>query len=228
VNRPAEESTTGVRGNGGDGSTKPREFGPTGPEGEPIEGREGYTPEEERIGTRAAYGRGEEPLGAGEGYREGEEPFGREGYERGAGPAPFGARPGYRPGQDKVFPLIRRIADEVTTLFTKELALLRVELTSALKDTRTGIGAMATGGAVLYAGFLMLLLSAVFGLALVMEAWLAALIVGVVVLIIGAIMLSVGKRKLDADTFKPEHTTASLRKDRDMIKRNIQHESYNR
>lgn len=132
------------------------------------------------------------------------------------------------PGRDaRVFTLVRRLADEVTTLFTKELALLKVETTHAIRDTRAGIGAVATGGAVLYAGFLFLLVSAFLGLSLVMEGWLAALIVGAVVAIIGAIMLASGRKKLEASAFKPEHTQAAMHKDREMIKRNI-HESHQR
>jgi uncharacterized membrane protein YqjE len=127
----------------------------------------------------------------------------------------------------RVFTLVRRLAEEITTLFTKELALLKVETTSAISDTKAGMGAMAAGGAVLYAGFLFLLLAATLGLAQVMDAWLAALIVGGVVAIIGAIMLASGKRKLEPSAFKPQHTQASLQKDREMIKRNI-HESHDR
>lgn len=126
-----------------------------------------------------------------------------------------------------VVPLIKRLADEVTTLFSKELALLKVETTSAINDTRSGIASMAAGGAVLYAGFLFLLVSAVMALSQVMDPWLAALIVGGVVLIIGAIMLNSGKKKLDPSAFRPEHTQASLEKDRNMIKRSI-HESQER
>lgn len=126
-----------------------------------------------------------------------------------------------------VFPLFKRLADEVTTLFTKEIALLKVETTSAINDTRTGIASMAAGGAVLYAGFLFLLVSAMAGLAQVMDLWLAALIVGAVVLIIGAIMLSSGKKKLEPSAFRPQHTQASLEKDRNMVKRSI-HESHER
>ncbi len=127
----------------------------------------------------------------------------------------------------RVFTLVRRLADEITTLFTKELALLKVETTEAIRETRTGITSMAAGGAVLYAGFLFLLGAAFLGLSLVVDSWLAALIVGGVVAIIGAIMLSSGKKKLEASSFKPEHTQAALQKDREMIKRNI-NESHQR
>lgn len=127
----------------------------------------------------------------------------------------------------RVFTLVRRLADEVTTLFTKEIALLKVETSNAIREAQTGIGSMAAGGAVLYAGFLFLLVSAFLGLSLVVEGWLAALIVGAVVAIIGAIMLASGRRKLEASSLKPEYTQAALQKDREMLKRTI-HESHQR
>jgi len=145
----------------------------------------------------------------------------------GAGVDDVTAIPEARAGDARVLTLVRRLADEITTLFTKELALLKVETTNAIRETRGGVASMATGGAVLYAGFLFLLLSAYLALSLVLEEWLAALIVGGVVALIGAIMLSSGKKKLDASSFKPEHTQASMQKDREMIKRNV-HESHQR
>lgn len=150
-------------------------------------------------------------------------------YERvGAGVEDVTTIPESRQATDaRVFTLIRRLADEVTTLFTKEIALLKVETTTAIRDAQSGVGSMAAGGAVLYAGFLFLLVSAFLGLSLVVEGWLAALIVGAVVSIIGAIMLSSGKKKLEASSFKPEHTQAAMQKDREMLKRNI-HESHDR
>ena len=128
----------------------------------------------------------------------------------------------YGRGDTHVFALVRRLADEITTLFTKELALLKVETTNSIREAQAGIGSMAAGGAVLYAGFLFLLVSAFLGLSLVMDGWLAALIVGGVVAIIGAIMLASGRSKLKANSFKPEHYQASMRKDQEMIKRNVE------
>jgi hypothetical protein len=123
--------------------------------------------------------------------------------------------------QAPTFTLLRRLGDEVTTLFTKELALLKVEMTSALSDTRAGIASMAMGGAVLFAGLLYLLAAAMFALMLVLPGWAAALIVGGVVTMIGLIMLISGKNKLEPAAFNPERTRASLHKDRSMLERNI-------
>ena len=121
--------------------------------------------------------------------------------------------------------LLRRLADEVTTLFAKELALAKAETTAAIGDVKAGIVSVASGGAVTFLGVLFLLLSAVYGLSIVVDPWLAALIVGGVVTLIGVIMLATGKKKLEPEAFRPRHTEASLRKDRDMIK-GVAHEQH--
>ncbi|HEX5421552.1 MAG TPA: phage holin family protein [Gammaproteobacteria bacterium] len=126
-----------------------------------------------------------------------------------------------RPSDARTFTLIRRLADEVTTLFSKELALLRAELMDALNDTRAGIAALAVGGAVIFAGFLYLLAAAMFALSLVLPGWAAALIVGGVVTMIGLFLLLAGRSKLEPSAFYPERTRASLEKDRNMMERNI-------
>jgi uncharacterized membrane protein YqjE len=130
-----------------------------------------------------------------------------------------------RSSQAPTFTLLRRLADEVTTLFTKELALLKVEMTSALSDTRTGVAALAVGGAVVFAGALYLLAAAMLALMLVLPGWAAALIVGGVVTMIGLMMLISGRSKLEPSAFNPERTRASLHKDRSMLERNI-HEQH--
>jgi len=74
---------------------------------------------------------------------------------------------------------------------------------------------------VLFAGLIILLMSAVYALAMLMAPWLAALIVGVVVMVIGVIMLQSGKKAFDATNFTPERTVNSLQKDKDAIQRKV-------
>lgn len=119
--------------------------------------------------------------------------------------------------------LLRRLADEVSTLFAQELALLKSETTSAMHDVRSGIMSVATGGAITFLGAIFLLLAAVYGLSNVVEPWLAALIVGGVVTLIGLIMLLTGKKKVEPAAFRPRHTEASLRKDANMVRGEMQH-----
>lgn len=127
--------------------------------------------------------------------------------------------PGVRAENDSsVGGLLRQLTHEVPSLVTKELALAKAELSESLRATKAGAASVATGGAVLLGGFIVLLMSAVYGLSKVMEPWLAALIVGAVVVVIGLIMVSAGKKKFEASSFKPERTIHSVNKDKEAVK----------
>lgn len=114
--------------------------------------------------------------------------------------------------------LLRQLTHEVPSLVTKELALAKAELSESIRATKAGAASVATGGAVLLGGFIVLLMSAVYGLSTVMEQWLAALIVGGVVVVIGLVMVSAGKKKFEASSFKPERTIHSVNKDKEAVK----------
>ena len=127
--------------------------------------------------------------------------------------------PGVRAENDtSVGGLLRQLTHEVPSLITKELALAKAELSESIRATKAGAASVATGGAVLLGGFIVLLMSAVYGLSEVMEPWLAALIVGGVVVVIGLIMVSAGKKKFEASSFKPERTMNSVNKDKEAVK----------
>jgi drug/metabolite transporter (DMT)-like permease len=118
--------------------------------------------------------------------------------------------------------LLRRLVDEFTVLFRKEIALAKAEVAQGFSQVKAGAISMASGGAVLFAGFLVLLAAAVLGLSNVMPDWLAALIVGAVVSIIGFVLINSGKNKLDPAVLKPERTQHALQKDKEMVERRIQ------
>lgn len=117
--------------------------------------------------------------------------------------------------------LLRQLTREVPALFIKELALARAELQANLNTLKAGIAAVAGGAIVLLAGFIILLMSAVYGLSLFMAPWLSALIVGVVVMIIGFVMLQSGKKQFEPSHFKPDRTLDALNKDQEALRRKI-------
>lgn len=114
--------------------------------------------------------------------------------------------------------LVTQLTREMTSLFSKELALAKSELSHSLHSAKVGAMGLATGGLVLFAGFLVLLASAVLGLANVMQLWLAALIVGGAVTIIGFGMVQSSKSKLEPSALKPKRAAHALHKDRDTAK----------
>lgn len=95
-------------------------------------------------------------------------------------------------------PAAKAVAEDASKLVRAELELAKAELTKAAKEKATGAG-LLVGAAVL--GWLAaqgLLITAALGLALVLPAWAAALIVSAVLLVGGAVLGLVAKGKLTA------------------------------
>src|SRR5215207_930889 len=108
---------------------------------------------------------------------------------------------------DSTAGLLSRLMGEASTLFRKEIALAKAEVSEAASEAKAGAISLVAGGAI------------VLLLAERMEPWLAALIVGVVVAVIGFVMIQSGKKKLDPLSFKAERTQDALRKDKEMVQR---------
>lgn len=117
--------------------------------------------------------------------------------------------------------LLRSLAHEVPLLLSKEVALAKCEMQENLKAAKAGAISMATGGAVLQAGFIILLLSGVYALSDIVAPWLAALIVGGGVVVVGLVMVVAGKKQVEADSLRPDRTMDSLHKDREAIRRSM-------
>lgn len=113
--------------------------------------------------------------------------------------------------------LLKELGREVPSLLNSQVALLKAEAHEALRSTRAGVAAVSTGGAVMMAGLVMVLLAIVYALSAIVDQWLAAAIVGVGAMLVGWLMVQGGKKKFETDSLKPERTIDSLRKDKDAI-----------
>jgi len=114
--------------------------------------------------------------------------------------------------------LLSNLANETAILVRQEVALLRAELNEKLTRTGRGAGALAAGGLIVFSGWLALLAAAVLGLSDVVAPWLAALIVGLVVLALGVGLLLFGKSRLD---LVPRRSFQSLREDTAWIREQL-------
>jgi hypothetical protein len=118
--------------------------------------------------------------------------------------------------------LVKKLAMDVSTLFSQEVALAKAEMTSAVSEVRSGLMSVAAGGGVLYAGILFLL----GGVMMLLTEWVsltaAAFIVGGVVTIIGAILLATGKKRMEADSLAPDRTIDAVKKDAEFARRKVQ------
>jgi hypothetical protein len=115
---------------------------------------------------------------------------------------------------------------ETTTLVHEEAELAKADLSEKASQAASAASAVAVGGAIVFAGFLVLLAAAciALGLALPPDAplWLSPLLIGAVVTIVGVIALASGRRKARASNLAPQRTIDSLRRDRHMVKEHLQ------
>ncbi len=118
--------------------------------------------------------------------------------------------------------LIAELSRETTTLVRQEVQLAKAELTQSATEAARGIGMLVAGGAVAYAGLFFLLLAIVFGLIEAgWDAWLSALVVGLVVVAIGAILVLRAREALKPANLAPRRTIETLKEDQEWAKDQI-------
>jgi len=110
------------------------------------------------------------------------------------------------------------LAGQTGALVREEVALAKAELTQSATRAGKEVGVLVIGSAVAYAGLLALLAAAILALATVLPAWLAALIVGLVVAGVGALLLQRGRAALAHLDLVPRQTMATLAADADVMK----------
>ena len=117
--------------------------------------------------------------------------------------------------------LFSDLVNELTTLVRQETLLAKRELSDKVSQVTSGGVSLAAGGAVLFAGFLVLLHCAELALAQVVAPWVAALIVGGAVALVGLIMVLKGRSNLKATNLAPQRTMESLQRDKEFAKVHI-------
>jgi hypothetical protein len=130
---------------------------------------------------------------------------------------------GPAPADASVGDLIKAMSADLSRLVRDEIQLAQTEISAKVKQAGVGAGAFGGAGVLALYGIAVLIAAAVLGLALVLPPWLAALIVGVVVLAIAGVVALVGKKKVsEAAPVVPERTVASVKEDVAEIKESIQ------
>lgn len=118
--------------------------------------------------------------------------------------------------------LVTDLAGDLSTLVRQEIALARAETVETVRTATRSSAMMAAGGALAYAGLIVLLLALAYLLGEFMSLWLAALIVGVVVAAIGGALLMAGKSRIANLSVVPERTVESIKEDAQWAKEQVQ------
>lgn len=121
--------------------------------------------------------------------------------------------------------LLSDLMGDLAELVSKEIQLAKAEASEKVSQLGHGVAALAAGALVAFAGLLVLLDAAVYGLAAALEdapLWLSPLIVGVVVLGVGVALLLRGRSSVRPDNLAPKRTVESLRQDAELIREQMQ------
>src|SRR5919199_4445715 len=117
--------------------------------------------------------------------------------------------------------LFSQLTHDLSTLLRQEVMLAKTELNQKASAMGKDVGLLAAGGALAYAGFLIILAGVVLALGLVLPWWASALIVGVVVAAIGYFLIRKGQTALKQADLTPKQTIETLKEDQQWAKEQV-------
>lgn len=114
-------------------------------------------------------------------------------------------------GEQPLSDLFRDLMHETKILIQQEIQLLKLEMSQKAAQAGKDVAFIAVGGALAYAGLLVLLIAATLALALVIPGWASALIVGLAVAGIGYALIQKGISDLKNINPAPQKTIDSIK-----------------
>lgn len=134
------------------------------------------------------------------------------------GDVPAGSQP-RSPAEAPVAELVQRATEQISRLIREEFSLARSELTEKGRHAGIGAGLFGSGGALALYGGGALIAALVLALNEVMPAWVAALIVGVILLVVAGLLALSGKKQVSqAMPPVPKAAADSLRADAETVR----------
>ena len=121
--------------------------------------------------------------------------------------------------------LVHDLTEQLSTLVRDEMRLAQAEMTQKGKKAGIGIGLFSGAGLMAFFGLAALIATAILVLALLVDAWVAALIVTIVLFAIAGVLALMGKKNVSQATpAKPEEAMEGLKQDVATVKGGSGHE----
>jgi uncharacterized membrane protein YqjE len=115
--------------------------------------------------------------------------------------------------------LVNQLSRQTSTLIRQELRLAQTEMQEKGKRLGTGAGMFGGAGLVALYGVGALVAAAIIGIGTLLEPWIAALIVGVVLLAVAGILALTGRKQVERGTPPlPRQAIESAKRDVDEVK----------
>ena len=115
--------------------------------------------------------------------------------------------------------LVHQLSEQIPELVRSEIRLAQAEVAEKGKRAGIGIGMFSVAGLLAFFALGTLVTTAILALALVVDAWLAALIVTVVLFAVAGVLALTGKKQVDAGTpVAPERAVEGVKEDIAVVK----------
>lgn len=110
--------------------------------------------------------------------------------------------------------LVHQLSEQIPELVRSEIRLAQAEVAQKGKRVGIGIGMFSVAGLLGFFALATLITTAILGLANAVDAWLAALIVAVVLLVAAGVAAFLGKNKVaDGTPLAPQRATEGIKED---------------
>jgi uncharacterized membrane protein YqjE len=120
---------------------------------------------------------------------------------------------------ESVGDLVKQLSEQTSTLVRQEMRLAQAELQEKGKKAGIGAGMFGASGLVAFFGAATLIAAAILALSTAVDDWLAAVIVGVVLLLVAGVAALMGKKQVDQATPPaPEQAIHSVKRDVETVK----------
>jgi len=119
--------------------------------------------------------------------------------------------------------LLSDAVNQLTRLVRGEVALAKAEVAQNVKNAGLGIALLVGAVVLIFVALNVLVLALVAALSAIMPAWLASLLVGVVLLGVAALLAMRGLNALKPENLAPSRTMANVQADAHTIKENVSH-----
>ena len=127
---------------------------------------------------------------------------------------------GSRAAEPATGELINRLTQQSTELIRSEIRLAQAEMTQKAQKAGLGVGLFGGAGIVALYGGGTLIATIVLALSLLLDPWLAALIVTVVLFLVAGVLALVGKKQVGrAAPAAPQQTIDNVKQDVATVKR---------
>jgi hypothetical protein len=117
--------------------------------------------------------------------------------------------------------LFGTLADQAKMLVNQEVALAKAEASEKAKTAGKGVGFLAAGGFVAYAGLLAVIAGIILLVGQWVPMWVSALIIGVIVALVGYLLVQKGLNDLKAENLKPRQTVGSLKENKEWLQEQV-------